>query len=77
MEQEERLAVVLVKAAAAVLPVFMLLYVTEPTVRWFVDERLAQLRFHIRLADWKRRFWDRWESWEREAYESKHGQPGG
>lgn len=74
-EPNERLVVTLVKALAALAPIAIVLYVSEPSVRWMIDQQLAQLRYRLQLVGWRRRVWDRWSGWQREVYEQRHGRP--
>ena len=75
-EGEDSLLVTLLKALAAAAPVLVLLYASEPRVRWAVDAWLRQRLYTLRLARWKLRWWERWQGWERERFSERWGPPG-
>ena len=72
-ESQDGLLVTLVKAAAAAAPVVLLFYLEDPSFRYSVDQLLAALRYRVRMAEWRARWWDRWAPHERERWEQRHG----
>jgi hypothetical protein len=68
----------LVRACAAAVPLFVVLYYTDEEFRETVDAGVRQLQaahYQVRLRRWYARVWEPLEGWQREVWEQRHGPP--